>query len=83
MSDSILRNKKRLCQGYSFFLCRRVKLNGDAGGLINQLFRSGTSVGANVHKTQYAQGAELEIALKECNESEYLLICFAKQKCKL
>ena len=40
--------------------------------------RSGTSVGANVHEAQYAQGmldfiSKLEIALKECFESEYWL----------
>ena len=46
--------------------------------LINQLLRSGTSVGANIHEAQYAQGtkdfiSKFEIALKECNESEYWL----------
>ena len=40
--------------------------------------RCGTSVGANVHEAKYAQGtkdfiSKLEIALKECNESEYWL----------
>ena len=45
---------------------------------LNQLLRCGTSVGANVHEAQYAQGtkdfiSKLEIALKECNESEYWL----------
>ena len=46
--------------------------------MINQLLKSGTSVGANVHEAQYAQGtkdfiSKFEIALKECNESEYWL----------
>ena len=46
--------------------------------MINQLLRSGTSVGANIHEAQYAQGtkdfiSKFEIALKECNESEYWL----------
>lgn len=45
---------------------------------MNQLLRCGTSVGANIHEAQYAQGAKdfiskFEIALKECNESEYWL----------
>ena len=44
----------------------------------NQIGRSGTSIGANIHEAQYAQGtkdfiSKLEIALKECNESEYWL----------
>ncbi|MBR6915023.1 MAG: four helix bundle protein, partial [Clostridia bacterium] len=46
--------------------------------LVNQLLRSGTSIGANVYEAQYAQGtkdfiSKLEIALKECNESAYWL----------
>ena len=60
------------------FLCRRIKQSGVESALINQLLRSGTSVGANVHEAQYAQGtkdfiSKLEIAPKECNESEYWL----------
>lgn len=44
--------------------------------LINQLLRSGTSIGANIREAQYAQGkndfiSKLEIALKECYETEY------------
>ena len=46
--------------------------------LSNQLLRSGTSIGANVHEAQYAQSkddfkSKLKIALKECYESEYWL----------
>ena len=46
--------------------------------MINQLARAGTSVGANIHEAQYAQGkkdfiAKLEIALKESNETSYWL----------
>ena len=42
------------------------------------LLRSGTSIGANVYEAHYAQGpldfiSKLEIALKECYESEYWL----------
>ena len=44
----------------------------------NQIGRSGTSIGANIHEAQYAQGkrdfiAKLEIALKEANETGYWL----------
>lgn len=46
--------------------------------VVNQLLRSGTSIGANVHEAQFAQStkdfiSKLEIALKECNECEYWL----------
>ena len=78
MSDSILRNKSKGFAKDIVFLCRKMKQNGVEGALINQLLRCGTSVGANVHEAQYAQGkkdfiSKLEIALKECNESEYWL----------
>ena len=46
--------------------------------LINQLLRSATSIGANLHEAQYAQSkndfiSKLEIAQKECYETEYWL----------
>ena len=49
--------------------------------LTSQLLRSGTSIGANIHEAQYAQGkkdfiSKLEIAQKECFETEYWLELF-------
>ena len=46
--------------------------------LSKQLLRSGTSVGANIREAFYGHGtadfiAKLQIALKECSESEYWL----------
>lgn len=46
--------------------------------LTNQLVRSGTSVGANIREAFFGHGtadfvAKLQIALKECSESEYWL----------
>ena len=43
-----------------------------------QLLRSGTSIGANISESEYAQGkadfvSKLSIALKEANESRYWL----------
>ena len=78
MSDSILRDKSKSFAKEIVFLCRRLKQNSVEAALVNQLLRSGTSVGANIHEAQYAQGtkdfiSKLEIALKECNESEYWL----------
>ena len=78
MADSILRTKSKEFAKSIVLLCRKMKHNGVEGALINQLLRCGTSVGANIHEAQYAQGtkdfiSKLEIALKECNESEYWL----------
>lgn len=44
----------------------------------NQIGRSATSIGANIHEAQYAQGkkdfiSKLEIALKEASETGYWL----------
>ena len=46
--------------------------------LVNQLERSGTSIGANIREAKYAHSkadfiAKLQIALKECYETEYWL----------
>ena len=43
--------------------------------LSNQIGRSGTSIGANIHEAPYAQGtkdfiSKFEIALQECSEAE-------------
>ena len=53
--------------------------------LVNQLERSATSIGANIHEANYAQSkadfvAKLQIALKECYETEYRLELFIKAK---
>ena len=78
MADSVLRTKSKEFAKDIVFLCRALKQHGVESALINQLLRCGTSVGANVHEAQYAQGtkdfiSKFEIALKECNESEYWL----------
>lgn len=49
----------------------------------NQIGRSGTSVGANIHEAQYAHSradfiAKFEIALKEANETSYWLLILYK-----
>ena len=78
MSESALRTKSKDFAKDIVFLCRALKQDGAESALVNQLLRSGTSVGANVHEAQYAQGtkdfiSKFEIALKDCNESEYWL----------
>ena len=46
--------------------------------IANQIGRSGTSIGANIHEAQYAHSradfiAKMQIALKEANETGYWL----------
>ena len=43
-----------------------------------QVFRSGTSIGANIREAQHAQSdadflSKMQISLKECNETDYWL----------
>ncbi len=51
--------------------------------LVNQIERSATSIGANIHEANYAQSkadfiSKLQIALKETYETEYWLKLFQK-----
>ena len=78
MADSILRDKAKEFAKKIDILCRDMKKNHKESVLINQLLRSATSIGANLHEAQYAQGtkdfiSKLEIAQKECYETEYWL----------
>ena len=59
-------------------VCNHIKSSKRESVLTNQLIRSGTSVGANIREAFFAHGradfiAKLQIALKECSESEYWL----------
>ena len=61
-----------------YFFAVILKTKTKESVLTNQLLCSGTSIGANVYEAQYAQGkkdfiSKLEIAQKECFETEYWL----------
>ena len=80
MADSKLRD---LCTDFAvkvIKICDKIKGHYS---LINQLERSSTSIGANVHEANYAHSkadfiAKFQIALKECYETEYWLELFVK-----
>ena len=65
-----------------------IKLSENIKGhysLVNQLERSATSIGANIHEANYAHGkpdfiAKLQISLKECYETEYWIELFVKSE---
>lgn len=57
-------------------ICKELRVAKCESALINQFLRSGTSIGANIREAFYAHGkadfvAKLQIALKECSETEY------------
>ena len=59
-------------------VCNDVKSKKRESVITNQLIRSGTSIGANIREAYYGHSkadfiAKLQIALKECSESEYWL----------
>ena len=66
-------------------LCSDIKENRKGNVLVNQLLRSGTSIGANIHEGNYASSRadfinKFQIALKECYETEYWLNIFKDTK---
>ena len=78
MAESIMLDKSKDFAVDIVNLCKNVKTNHKETVMTNQLLRSGTSIGANIHESKYAHGtadfiAKMQIALKECYESEYWL----------
>lgn len=66
-------------------LCEEIKSRGKATAIVSQLLRSGTSIGANIHEANYASSRadfinKLQIALKECYETDYWLSVFHDAK---
>ena len=78
MADSPLMTKSKAFALEIIRVCNEIKRSQRESILTNQLVRSGTSIGANIREAFYAHGkadfiAKLQIALKECSESEYWL----------
>ena len=82
MSDSKLRDLSTDFAVEVINLCETIKGHQS---LVNQFERSSTSIGANIREANYAQGkrdfvSKLQIALKECYETECWLEIFVKTK---
>ena len=78
MAESIMLDKAKDFAVEIINMCKSIKEAKRESVLTNQLMRSGTSIGANIHESKYAHGtadfiAKMQIALKECYESEYWL----------
>ena len=81
MKDSELRKRSKELALHVFLLCDMVDTHKGRGVLVNQIIRSATSIGANIHEAQYASSKadiinKLQNALKECAETEYWLEMF-------
>lgn len=76
MTDSPLIIKSKTFALDVIQVCKELRGAKCESALINQFLRSGTSIGANIREAFYAHGkadfiAKLQIALKECSETEY------------
>ncbi len=76
MKDSPLNNKSKDFAIEVLDVCKQLRMSKCESVLINQFIRSGTSIGANVREAFYAHSkadfvSKLQIALKECFETEY------------
>lgn len=82
MAESKLRELSTDFAVKTIKICEKIKGHYS---LVNQLERSATSIGANIREANYAHGkpdfiAKLQIALKECYETEYWLELFVKSE---
>jgi len=81
MKDKPLITKSRVFALNIIKLCNETK----PSVMTKQVSRSGTSIGANIHEANYAHGradfiAKMQIALKECYETEYWLTLLLDSK---
>lgn len=76
MKESIMRIKAKEFALHVIAVCDNISTKNNRGALTNQIVRSSTSVGANIHEAAYGASPadfinKLQIALKECYETEY------------
>ena len=81
MSDNALVTYSKVFAVDIIAVCEQMRGRGKTAAIINQLLRSGTSIGANIHEANYAFGRadfvfKMQIALKECYETDYWLDVF-------
>ena len=76
MKDSELRTRVKDLALKIISVCDNIDTKKGRSVLVNQIIRSATSIGANLHKANYASSKadfinKFHIALKECAETEY------------
>lgn len=78
MKDSELRIRAKSFALRIITVCDEIDTRKGRSVLINQIIRSSTSIGANIHEANYASSRsdfinKFHIAAKECVETEYWL----------
>lgn len=86
MSEGILLKSAQLLAVSIVEISRLIKERKKETVLANQMLRSGTSIGANIYEAKYAQStadfvSKMQIALKECHETEYWLDLLQQTDC--
>ena len=81
LAESIMLKKAKDFAVEIINLCKHIKEIKRETILTNQLLRSGTSIGANIHEANYASSKadfinKFQISLKECYETDYWLGLF-------
>ena len=86
MKDSELRTRAKILALSVISVCDNIDTRKGRGVLINQITRSVTSIGANIHEANYASSKadfinKFHIALKECAETEYWIELLLGSNC--
>ena len=76
MKESELRTRAKEFALHMIAVCDEIDTRKGRSVLVNQVIRSATSIGANIHEANYASSKadfinKFHIALKECAETEY------------
>ena len=86
MKDSELRTRAKNLALKVISVCDNIDTRKGRGVLVNQIIRSATSIGANIHEANYASSKadfinKFHIALKECSETEYWVEMLVGSNC--
>lgn len=86
MKDSELRSRAKALALHIIAICDKIDTRKGRGVLVNQITRSATSIGANIHEANYASSKadfinKFHIALKECAETEYWIEMLVGSNC--
>ena len=86
MKDSELRSRAKALALHIITICDEIDTRKGKGVLVNQITRSATSIGANIHEANYASSKadfinKFHIALKECAETEYWVEMLVGSNC--
>lgn len=86
MKESELRTRSKAFAIHIISVCDEIDTRKGRGVLINQITKSATSIGANIHEANYGASKadfinKLQIALKECIETEYWIEMLAGSNC--